>query len=220
MKEVLKDIKTDYDELNVELDKVKEEEKEAEEVREKLSLDHKACDEVFNSACDHFRKIENRIEKRKEKFAAKKCSRRVSIVGFGTAAISLAIAFINIKFGLITQPFYAFAGAALLGCMACVIDMELFWDKTKEKAFNAFEELESTKNTRDVSDKAYIEKLNAEKELREVQGKIIEHTKVLNDIKRRRNDIENKIRDIKINTFDKIMNNDSQELDGQRLVLK
>lgn len=31
---------------------------------------------------------------------------------------------------------------------------------------------------------------------------------------------ENKIRDIKINTFDKIMNCDSQELDGQRLVLK
>ena len=37
--------------------------------------------------------------------------------------------------------------------------MELFWDKTKEKAFNTFEELESTKNTRDVSDKVYVEKL-------------------------------------------------------------
>ena len=62
--------------------------------------------------------------------------------------------------------------------------------------------------------------MKAEKELREVQGKIIEHTKVLNEIKRKRNDIENKIRDIKINTFDKIMTSDSQDLDGQRLVLK
>ena len=220
MKKVLKDIKTDYNELNVELEKVNEEEIKAEEVCEKLSLDYKACDEVFNSACDHFRKIENRIKKRKEEFASKKCSRQVSIVGFGTAAISLVIAFINTKLGLITQPFYAYVGAALLGCMASIIDMQLFWDKTKEKGYVEFEELESTKSTRDVSDKAYVEKLKAEKELREVQGKLIEHTKVLNEIKRRKNKIENKIRDIKINTFDKIMNCDSQELDGQSLVLK
>ena len=104
--------------------------------------------------------------------------------------------------------------------MASIIDMQLFWDKTKERGYVEFEELESTKNTRDVSDKAYVEKLKAEKELREVQWKLIEHTKVLNEIKRRKNKIENKIRDIKINTFDKIMNCDSQELDGQRLVLK
>lgn len=218
--DLIENIRNKYNDLNVELEEIKKEEIEAEEEREKLSLDYKVCDEVFSSAGDHFKKIEKRIEKRKEKFANKKCSRQVSFVGFGTAAISLIIAFINIKLGLIAQPFYAYVGAALLGCMACIIDMELFWDKIREKALSEFEELDSTKNTRDVSDKAYVEKLKAEKDLRDVQGKIIEHTKVLNNIKNRRNKVEAQIRDIKVNTFDQIMNSDSKELNGQSLLLK
>lgn len=217
---LLENIRNKYNELTSKLEEVKKEEEQSEVVREQIALEYKEKDAVYQAACDQFNKIESRINKRKEKYANKKCSNHVCMASFGTTLVSLIVAIININLGLITQPFYAYCGAAMLGCIAAAIDIELFWEKVKEKSFVKFEELESTKRTRDVSDVAYTEKLKAEKELREVQNKSIDHTKILNDIKRRKDSLEKDIRDIKISSFDQIMNANSQELDDQSLVLK
>lgn len=220
MKNMLENIKNKYVELNGKLESVNEEEKIANKTKEELALEFGMADDVYQAASDHFNKIEKRINNRKEGYAKRKCTNHLAIAAFSTSFICSIIAFININLGLIAQPFYAYCGAFMMGCIASFFEIHLFWDKIKEKAFNQFEEFESTKRSRDVSDKAYVEKLRAEKELREVQGKIIDNTKVLNAVKSKKHSIENEITELKVNAFDSVMQQNIKENDDIKLILK
>lgn len=111
---LLENIRNKYNELNNKLEEIKNEEREEKQIHEQLALEYKEKDEVYQSSCEHFTKIENRINKRKEKFANKKCSNHVCLVAFGTALASLIAALINIKLGFITQLFMRIVGLLCL----------------------------------------------------------------------------------------------------------
>ena len=175
-------------------------------------------DNVYNSACDHFSKIERRIKERKATYVKSKCVKHTNTVCLITLLSTLAISAVNIVLGLITQPLYSILGCFALSCIAGMADITISWNKIQKKSEIKFEELESTKRTREISDKAYVNKLQRERELREVQGKIIENTKKLNAIIAKRKSIESQIIDIKINTFDQIINN--EDIQTQTLILK
>ena len=58
-----------------------------------------------------------------------------------------------------------------------------------------------------------------EKELREVQGKIIENTRVLNTVKSKKHSIENEITELKVNTFDSVMQQNIKETVNKNILL-
>lgn len=213
----INDVIEQYNILTSRLDEVVKEEKEVNSVREKLSLDYKMYDDAYESADNHFNKIENRINERKEKYAIKKCSNYMLLIG-GSVTLLALICYINL--GLIAKSFSVLYSSCLWGGIASLISFQLFWKKIKEKSYEKFEELESTKRSRDVADKAYVEKLKAEKELREVNGKIIDNTKKINQIKNKKRSLESEITALKVNAFDSVIQQNTKENDNIKLILK
>ena len=213
MKKVLENIKETYENLTNKLKEIKIQENEERKEGEKLALDYKVCDDKFQTSSDQFNKIENRIKKKKEKYVIRRNSRHFKIVTLLTLASSLLIALININIGLIAQPLYAILGCVGLSCIAGMIDLSIFWNKLTPKYEKDFEDLESTQNSRRISDKAYTNKLRHEQELRNVQSKIITHTKKLNKTIRKRQEIESQINKLKQSTFDQIFEKEYRRFD-------
>ena len=98
-----------------------------------------------------------------------------------------------------------------------LVDLKASWKNMKKLGESKFENLASTQRTRDVSDRAYVIKLQREKELRDTQRKIIDNTKKLNQAVAKRKSIEAEIIDVKLNAFDEIID---EKTAAQTLTLK
>lgn len=215
MKDLLELVRNRYQELNERLTSAKEEQEKFEQEKEKLALDFKVKDDSFEAACNHFDKIEARIKNRKEKFVKENVSthRKTLISTIGSTATIIII--IGMLFGAITNPLFL----PIIGSLtiASLIDLKLSWKNIKKELEDKFEELESTKRIRDISDKAYVNKLKRENELREVQGEIITNTRNLNLAKAKVQSIENEIMGVKVDTFDLIIDENTKT---NELILK
>ena len=218
MKNSIQEIKEKYDSLTIKLDEVTEKEKQISERGEQLAFDYKICDEAFEDAKNHFDKIEKTIEKRKKNFVEKNYLKRLNKINGGIIAASLLGTGVLNLFGIPAQYFFAAAGSILLSCVYSIADMIIFHDKCEEKYLEQFEGLESTERIRNTSDVAYVNQLRKEEELKNIQGKIIDNTKELNETKTQKREIENQIIDTKLNGFDHIFG--EKIIEGPTLKLK
>ena len=133
-------------------------------------------------------------------------------MGLGATTLGIIIGMLA---GTITNPLFL----PIIGtfCIGSLVDLKASWKNMKKLGENKFENLESTQRTRDVSDRAYVIKLQREKELRDTQGRIIDNTKKLNQAVAKRKSIEAEIIDVKLNAFDEMFD---EKTTAQTLTLK
>ena len=133
-------------------------------------------------------------------------------MGLGATTLGIIIGMLA---GTITNPLFL----PIIGtfCIGSLVDLKASWKNMKKLGESKFENLASTQRTRDVSDRAYVIKLQREKELRDTQGRIIDNTKKLNQAVAKRKSIEAEIIDVKLNAFDEIID---EKTAAQTLTLK
>lgn len=215
MKDLLEKARNNYAELQRNLEAAKAEEAASNEEREKLALEFRMQDDALEEANNHFERIENRISDRKIKYVKRSLlthPKTLINMGLGTATLGIIIGMLA---GAITNPlFLPIVGTFYIGGL---VDLKASWKNMKKLGESKFENLKSTQRTREVSDRAYVMKLQREKELRDTQGKIIDNTKRLNQAVAKRKSIEAEIIDVKLNTFDEIID---EKTTAQTLTLK
>lgn len=215
MKDLLEQVRNNYTELQRKLELAKAEELEANQEKEKLTLEFKMQDDALEDINNHFEKIENRLNERKNKYVKRSLlTHPKTLISMGLGATTLGI-IIGMLAGAITNPLFL----PIIGtfCIGCLVDLKASWKNMKKLGESKFENLASTQRTRDVSDRAYVIKLQREKELRDTQGKIIDNTKKLNQAVAKRKSIEAEIIDVKLNAFDEIID---EKTAAQTLTLK
>lgn len=215
MKDLLEKVRNNYKELQGKLEIAKADELEANQEREKLALEFKMQDDALEEINNHFERIENRITDRKKKYVKRSLlthPKTLINMGLGTATLGTIIGMVA---GTITNPLFLpiFATFYLGG----LVDLKASWKNMKKLGESKFENLASTQRSRDVADRAYVIKLQREKELRETQGKIIDNTKKLNQAVAKRKSIEAEIIDVKLNAFDEFID---EKTAAQTLTLK
>ena len=212
MKDLLELVRNRYQKLNEKLNLAREEEAKFDSEKSRLAFDFKIKDDAYEDACKHFDKIEKRINERKEKYVKENSLTHKKTIFSAVASIATLTIGIGMLFGAITNPlFLPIVGSFTI---ATLIDLKTSWKYIKKELEEKFEELESTKRIRDISDKAYVNKIQKERELREVQAEIIDNTRKLNLAKAKRISIENEIMGVKVETFDLIVDekNTAEEL--------
>lgn len=215
MKDLLEQVRNNYTELQRKLELAKAEELEANQEREKLALEFKMQDDALEDINNHFEKIENRLNERKNKYVKRSLlTHPKTLISMGLGATTLGI-IIGMLAGTITNPLFL----PIIGtfCIGSLVDLKASWKNMKKLGESKFENLASTQRTRDVSDRAYVIKLQREKELRDTQGRIIDNTKKLNQAVAKRKSIEAEIIDVKLNAFDEIID---EKTAAQTLTLK
>ena len=209
MKELLKNVRKKYDELNKKLNELSLEEERLEEEHDNLLDEYNLCNKAYSDSCDIYTKTNNRIENKKRKYIDKKNSRQVNLVMLITLFICLTITGINVELGLIANKFFACMGCLIVAGTAGIIDLNLFWDKLRKKYEKDFYELESTKNAQETLDKFYVQKLRNEKELNDSRTKVMDHAKITTEVTKEKNRVEKEINDIKV--FISTLNNFRKE---------
>ena len=172
-------------------------------------------DDALEDINNHFEKIENRLNERKNKYVKRSLlTHPKTLISMGLGATTLGI-IIGMLAGTITNPLFL----PIIGtfCIGSLVDLKSSWKNMKKLGESKFENLASTQRTRDVSDRAYVIKLQREKELRDTQGRIIDNTKKLNQAVAKRKSIEAEIIDVKLNAFDEIID---EKTAAQTLTLK
>ena len=215
MKDLLEQVRNNYTELQRKLELAKAEELEANQEREKLALEFKMQDDALEDINNHFEKIENRLNERKNKYVKRSLlTHPKTLISMGLGATTLGI-IIGMLAGTITNPLFL----PIVGtfCIGSLVDLKASWKNMKKLGESKVENLASTQRTRDVSDRAYVIKLQREKELRDTQGRIIDNTKKLNQAVAKRKSIEAEIIDVKLNAFDEIID---EKTAAQTLTLK
>ena len=215
MKDLLEKVRNNYAELQRNLESAKAEEAVANEEREKLALEFRMQDDALEEANNHFERIENRISDRKIKYVKRSLlTHPKTLINMGLGIATLGI-IIGMLAGAIANPlFLPIIGTFYIGSLA---DLKASWNNMKKLGESKFENLKSTQRTREISDRVYVMKLQREKELRDTQGKIIDNTKRLNQAVAKRKSIEAEIIDVKLNTFDEIID---EKIAAQTLTLK
>lgn len=215
MKDLLEQVRNNYTELQRKLVLAKAEELEANQEKEKLALQFKMQDDALEDINNHFEKIEKRLNERKTKYVKRSLlTHPKTLISMGLGATTLGI-IIGMLAGTITNPLFL----PIIGtfCIGSLVDLKASWKNMKKLGESKFENLASTQRTRDVSDRAYVIKLQREKELRDTQGRIIDNTKKLNQAVAKRKSIEAEIIDVKLNAFDEIID---EKTAAQTLTLK
>ena len=215
MKDLLELVRKRYQELNKRLEAAKQEVETYDQNRERLSLEFTIADNQYEDACEHFDRIERRINKKQDEFIQKQLlthKKTLLSAGLSVATVGIGIGMLT---GAIVNPlFLPIIGSITI---AGLIDLKSSWKRMKLEIEERFENLESTKRIREVSDKAYVRKLQAEKNLRNVQGEIITNTRNLNLAKAKQTSIENEMMGVKVDTFDLIVD---EQTDAKSLILK
>ena len=215
MKDLLELVRNRYQKLNEQLKSAREEEAKYDSEKSRLAFDYKIKDDAYEDACNHFDKIEERIKKRKEKYVKENTLTHKKTLLSALASVATLTIGIGMLFGLITNPlFLPIVGSFTI---ATLIELKLSWKNIKKELEEKFEELESTKRIRDVSDRAYVNKLQKENELREIQNEIIENTKKLNQAKAKVRSAEQEIMGVKEDAFDLIVD---EKTTAEELVLR
>ena len=208
-----------YKQLNIDLSDAINEEKKISEFCRELSFEYKMCNDDYQFDCEQIKRFNERFENRRSSYANNKCCKHVGIAGLIAFLSLLCLVIIGVNFGMITNLFSSILGSVAFGALVSMFDMCIFWDKVRNKALNCFDDLESTKRSRDVSDKLYIKKLKSEKELINVKGKLDFNNKLLNIAKGKIRSLEKQIINLKIQTFDNLVDVESKD-DDMTLTLK
>ena len=157
MKNLLEQVRNNYTELQRKLELAKAEELEANQEREKLALEFKMQDDALEDINNHFEKIENRLNERKNKYVKRSLlTHPKTLISMGLGATTLGI-IIGMLAGTITNPLFLPIIATF--CFGSLIDLKASWKNMKKLGESKFENLASTQRTRDVSDRAYVIKL-------------------------------------------------------------
>lgn len=238
MEKFLKNIKNKYEELNKKNNDLTLKEEKLKEEHDVLLDEYNLCNKAYNNSCDAYAKYNNRLEDKKKKYIKKKHNRHVNLVMLISLIICLTIAGINSYLGLIVNKFSACMGCLLLSSLLGLVDINLFWDRLRKKYEKDFDELDSTKKSKETLDKLYVQKLRNEKGFNDIKIKVIKHSKIISEVTREKNKVEKEINDLKVKFFKEIIvepdidkfgltNNDtmqinekSQEQSGKKLVRK
>lgn len=205
MKEKLENIRNNYYDLNNKLNDINEKIMDEERIHDELSVEFEKNDCELENLRIKFQDIVDKIDEKKNKFVLNKINRHNNIVSLITFIISIGGFTLLASNGLVMGPFFALGGSFGLAYVARMIDVTLFWDKLNSKYGEIFEESDGIKNLRDESDELYVEKLKLEDKYRESQKNIVDHTTILNALKRERHILESEINHIKLNTFDDVI---------------
>ena len=149
MKDLLEQVRNNYTELQRKLELAKAEELEANQEREKLALEFKMQDDALEDINNHFEKIENRLNERKNKYVKRSLlTHPKTLISMGLGATTLGI-IIGMLAGTITNPLFL----PIIGtfCIGSLVDLKASWKNMKKLGESKFENLASTQRTRDVS---------------------------------------------------------------------
>ena len=218
MKEKLENIKKMYCDLNNKLNSINEEIMNEEGTHDELTVRFKSDGCELDAIKSKFKESEEIINEMKKKYVFKKINTHINLVSLITFLVSIASCCFVASNGLVMGPFFAFGVSFGLSLAARMLEITLFWDKLKNKYEESFEELENTIKLREESDKLYVEKLKQEDKYSESQKNIVEHTTKLNALLREKHILETEINEIKLNTFDDVIQN--QVDDELKLTLK
>lgn len=213
MKDYINNVKNQYMSLNARLNELISKEKELNLLGVDIYNKFEAADNEHIAARKAYRENENIILKERNKYLSKRHKRHVFSVMWIVCAICGLIFGINLSLFTtkILPAFYCFG----IACTAAVMDIYLFWDKLRIVYKDKFEKLESTKKMRDESE-SLLEDLNQKNSVLEEAQKILnEHSIKLNSILDEKKRIQNKIKELKEESFDYIFV-DNQEIECDR----
>jgi hypothetical protein len=215
MKDLLELVRNRYKELNARLNAAKEEEAKYESIKETLAIEFNINDNLYEEACNHFERIEKRINNRKKEFIKKRLMTHKKIIISALSSIATITIASCMAFGAITNPLFL----PIIGSftIASLVDIKCSWKNIKQELEDKFENLNSTKKAREVSDRAYVTKLQREEECRKIQDEIINNTRNLNLAKAKRISIENEMMGVKSDAFNMIID---EKTDAESLVLR
>ena len=220
MMEISNDIVEKYKELSKRFNELYLEEERLEGEHAELLDEYNSSKKAFNDTCDIYTKIKNRFDDRKRKFISKKHSKHINLVMLITLVISLSCVGIYSSFGFVANKLTLYCGPAMLALLAGLIDINFLWDKLSEKYSSMFDELDSTKSTRETLDKIYVQKLRNEKEMNDAYDKVSSHAKITIPVTSEKNIVQKEINDLKIKFFEDMFKSEKNISDDIQLTLK
>lgn len=213
-------IRNKYNELIKKHKQLKSEEEKLKDEHADLLEEYNLCNKAYSDSCDIYTKVDNRLNERERKYIAKKHSKHINKVMLITLVLALGCASIYSALGFVADKFLLYWGSCILAPIAGLIDIKFFWDKLRKKYEEDFKNLDSTKSTKDTLDKLYVQKLRNNKELNEINEKVVSHSKLTTAVSNEKKSIEDEIKNLKFKFFEDTFGSDVVLSDENKLILK
>lgn len=219
MNDFIEQIKNNFKKLNLSYENILLEEEKLNNEHDSLLDDYALCRKAYYDSCDTYTKFKNKLDQRRKKYISKKHIRHINLVMLITLILALSCAGIYSSLGFVSNKFLLYCGSAILSPIAGMVDINLFWNKLREKYANEFDELDSTKNAKEILDKFNVQKLRNEKEFNDKKDEVNISSKKLSDVFNKRKSIESEINQFKIKFFEDTIAVESALSDENKLIL-